>query len=227
MAVGASSFVATAIVTTTCGPVVLDSGVSIPLFLAGAFALIVIGTFIISHILRIRGKYGQRRDTLFILAAGSLPGLASASVFLYLTIDLAFARPLASVLLSIMLILLNFGLITSNNSTVDRSVGQKTRAHRDPYNREKSDASSGALPDIETIISPDRIVYLGKQYHLTPREVEIFKLLIQGHSPQELSGMLFISLSTTRSHIKSIYSKTDVHSQLELIRKFMWLPPQC
>jgi DNA-binding CsgD family transcriptional regulator len=222
-----SSFVAMAVVTITCGPVMLDINLSIPLFLAGTFALITMGAFVINRILSIGRRYGQLRNTLFLLMTSSLLGLVFASVFLYLTIDLTFARALASVLLSVLLMLLNFGLLASIGSTGDKPEEQKVTTRKDPRKQKEPGAAANGPPGIEMIISSDRIIYLGRQYHLTPREIEIFELLIQGHSPQELSKMLFISLSTTRSHIKSIYSKTDVHSQLELIRKFMWLPPQC
>jgi len=51
---------------------------------------------------------------------------------------------------------------------------------------------------------------------LTPTEFQVLKLIGQGKSNEEIAKILFISKNTVRSHIKSIYSKLDTHSRLQL-----------
>jgi DNA-binding CsgD family transcriptional regulator/MFS family permease len=51
----------------------------------------------------------------------------------------------------------------------------------------------------------------------TPRETEVFLLLGQGRSIANISGSLFVSENTAKSHIRSIYRKLGVHSKQELI----------
>ncbi|MEG2025259.1 MAG: helix-turn-helix transcriptional regulator [Gordonibacter sp.] len=58
---------------------------------------------------------------------------------------------------------------------------------------------------------------LARRCHLSPREVEVFFLLAKGRNRAFISEELVIGDETTKSHIKSIYRKTDVHSQQELI----------
>ncbi|MDW7759055.1 MAG: response regulator transcription factor [Acidobacteriota bacterium] len=52
--------------------------------------------------------------------------------------------------------------------------------------------------------------------HLTPTEFQVLRLIGQGKSNDEIAKMMFISKNTVRSHIKSIYSKLDTHSRLQL-----------
>ena len=53
---------------------------------------------------------------------------------------------------------------------------------------------------------------------LSPREREILGLLMKGERVPAIAQDLHLSPHTVRNHLKSIYQKTDVHSQSELIR---------
>lgn len=53
---------------------------------------------------------------------------------------------------------------------------------------------------------------------LTPRESEVHDLIAQGLTNQEIAKVLFISLSTTKVHVKHIYEKLGVRSRLEAAR---------
>jgi|AutmiccommuBRH23_1029490.scaffolds.fasta_scaffold00534_27 DNA-binding NarL/FixJ family response regulator len=52
---------------------------------------------------------------------------------------------------------------------------------------------------------------------LTPRELEIIRLISQGLSNQEISLNLSISINTTKSHIKELFSKLDAHNRIEAV----------
>ena len=53
---------------------------------------------------------------------------------------------------------------------------------------------------------------------LTPREAEVHELLAQGLTNEQIARLLFISLSTTKVHVKHIYDKLGVRSRLEAAR---------
>lgn len=57
------------------------------------------------------------------------------------------------------------------------------------------------------------------KYQLTPREKEILIALSEGTSYKAMAAQYFISLDTVRSHIKNIYSKMQVHNQLEAVSR--------
>ncbi|MEP2990295.1 MAG: response regulator transcription factor [Parasphingorhabdus sp.] len=51
---------------------------------------------------------------------------------------------------------------------------------------------------------------------LTPRELQIIKLIVEGCSNREVAGSLFISEHTVRKHREHINQKLDVHSPASL-----------
>jgi DNA-binding CsgD family transcriptional regulator len=58
-------------------------------------------------------------------------------------------------------------------------------------------------------------------YGLTPAECRVALLVGDGHAPRQIAGMVGVSVSTVRSQIKSVFSKTGVKRQGELIRLLM------
>ncbi len=55
-------------------------------------------------------------------------------------------------------------------------------------------------------------------YGLTPAECRVALLLSDGHAPRQIANMIAVTDNTVRSQIKSIFSKTGVRRQGELIR---------
>lgn len=55
------------------------------------------------------------------------------------------------------------------------------------------------------------------RYRLSPRESDVLRYLIRGRNAKHIAEKLCISESTAKTHIASIYRKTDVHSQQELL----------
>jgi LuxR family transcriptional regulator, maltose regulon positive regulatory protein len=53
---------------------------------------------------------------------------------------------------------------------------------------------------------------------LSPREQEVCELLAQGLTNEEIAKLLYISLSTTKVHVKHIFEKLGVHSRIEAAR---------
>jgi DNA-binding NarL/FixJ family response regulator len=54
---------------------------------------------------------------------------------------------------------------------------------------------------------------------LSPRELDVLRLLARGVRVEQISDQLFISASTVRNHIQSLLEKLDAHSQLEAVAK--------
>jgi NarL family two-component system response regulator LiaR len=55
------------------------------------------------------------------------------------------------------------------------------------------------------------------KYDLTPREMEVLVLLVEGLNNPEISENLHISIGTTRTHVSNIFSKLGVSNRAEAI----------
>jgi DNA-binding NarL/FixJ family response regulator len=56
-------------------------------------------------------------------------------------------------------------------------------------------------------------------YHLTPQETELLKLLVEGHYKKTAAREMGISIHTISFHLKNIYEKLQVHSKTEAVAK--------
>lgn len=62
--------------------------------------------------------------------------------------------------------------------------------------------------------------FLKKTYQLTPKEIEIARLIKNGNNNQEISNILSIEISTVKKHITHILEKTHETDRLKLIKLF-------
>lgn len=57
------------------------------------------------------------------------------------------------------------------------------------------------------------------EYHLTPHEVRLLKMLVQGHNYTSAAAELGVAFSTIAFHMQNIYQKLQVHSKSEAVSK--------
>lgn len=65
-----------------------------------------------------------------------------------------------------------------------------------------------------------------RHMQLTPREMEIVRLIAKGLTTDQIADSLFISPRTVETHRKNIYQKLNLHTNIELIQysfKKKWL----
>ena len=79
-------------------------------------------------------------------------------------------------------------------------------------------------------ISPDvarRVIHIFRDigppekadYDLTPHEVRLLKLMVEGHSYKSAAGILHVTPHTVSFHLRHIYEKLEVHSKSETVAK--------
>jgi DNA-binding NarL/FixJ family response regulator len=56
-------------------------------------------------------------------------------------------------------------------------------------------------------------------YHLTPHETRLLKLLVEGHNYKTAANELTVSIHTISFHLRAIYQKLQVHSKSEAVAK--------
>jgi PAS domain S-box-containing protein len=53
--------------------------------------------------------------------------------------------------------------------------------------------------------------------HLTPRQMQILRLLAHGHSTHQIAGELHLAVETVRNHVRRLLRALDAHSRLEAV----------
>ncbi len=71
---------------------------------------------------------------------------------------------------------------------------------------------------VESYRSPDKGISQSERYkQLTNREREVFQLIAEGHSTRQIADMLFVSVSTVKSHRAHLMEKLNIDSPVKLI----------
>jgi len=85
----------------------------------------------------------------------------------------------------------------------------------------------------DELVSALRQVYSGERYlppaiasrladrlvrpTLTPRELDVLRLVAKGRTNKELASAMFISKETVKTHLKALFLKLDVHDRTEAV----------
>ena len=62
--------------------------------------------------------------------------------------------------------------------------------------------------------------------HLTPRQVEVLRLLEQGRSTRQIAADLHLTTETVRNHVRHLFRALGVHSRLEAVAAVRAASPQ-
>ncbi len=63
--------------------------------------------------------------------------------------------------------------------------------------------------------------YLQRRYHMSPRELQVAKLVCQGFRNNDISKILHITLGTVKTHIRNIYRRVQVESKISMLLRFV------
>ena len=68
----------------------------------------------------------------------------------------------------------------------------------------------------------ERVEEIVETFALSPREREVFQLLLYGYMTDEIAGRLGVSARTVKFHQTNLLDKLDADSRLDLFRLFFW-----
>lgn len=54
---------------------------------------------------------------------------------------------------------------------------------------------------------------------ISAREIDVLELLAEGHSNQEISEQLFVTVNTVKTHLGRLYDKLDVSRRTQAVQK--------
>ena len=117
---------------------------------------------------------------------------------------------------------------TDKNIDETPSELEQINLHEESFTDLHEENSTDSSEENEEILdynvenSPENIMFNNfcNKHLFTEREKEIFELMIQNKSNQEISDELFISIGTVKTHIHNIYNKVDVKKKSSLMMKY-------
>ena len=60
-----------------------------------------------------------------------------------------------------------------------------------------------------------------EKYRMTPREIEIAKLICRGLSNEDIANVVQIRYGTVKTHIRNIYRRVHVKSKVAMLLRFI------
>ena len=85
------------------------------------------------------------------------------------------------------------------------------------------DAINGIVPVDDAAAKTPQVTFdercaaIAAAYSLTPRELEVFRMLARGRDAAYIQEQLVVSRNTVKAHVKHIYAKLGIHSHQDLI----------
>jgi len=64
-------------------------------------------------------------------------------------------------------------------------------------------------------------LYIQRCYHISPRELQVVKLVCQGLTNGDIAGKLNVKSGTVKTHLRSIFHKTRVRNKLTMLLRCM------
>jgi len=97
-----------------------------------------------------------------------------------------------------------------------------------PSEQIKKDKSENVNPGRSLYKQPDVALlndkqwrYVQRRYHISPRELEVAKLICRGYVNGDIAAKLDVKPGTVKTHIKSIFGKTHARNKITLLLRFM------
>jgi len=102
--------------------------------------------------------------------------------------------------------------------TKDCRIEEVAEAVRLAANGDRT-VSSGLAAGLLDQASQLQVELADDQSPITAREIEVLQLIAEGASPPEVAATLFISASTVKNHLSSIYDKLDARDRTQAVVK--------
>ena len=93
-------------------------------------------------------------------------------------------------------------------------IKQEKRENTDPGD------SIYTQPDV-ALLNEKQWLYIQRRYHISPRELEVAKLICRGYVNGDIAAKLKVKPGTVKTHIKSIFGKTHARNKITLLLRFM------
>lgn len=99
-------------------------------------------------------------------------------------------------------------------------LGQSQPTQKDKMENINPGDSVYKQPDV-SLLNDKQWAYIQKRYRISPRELEVAKLVCRGYVNGNIAKKLKVKPGTVKSHLKSIFGKTHARNKITLLLRFM------
>lgn len=71
------------------------------------------------------------------------------------------------------------------------------------------------------LLDENHWLHIQKRYRMSPRELQIAKLICQGLNNEQIAGNLKIKHGTVKTHVRNIYRRIRVRNKITMLLKFI------
>ena len=75
-------------------------------------------------------------------------------------------------------------------------------------------------PDV-ILLDDKQWLYIQSRYHMSPRELQIAKLVCQGLNNGDIANNLKVKPGTVKTHLRSIFGKTRARNKITMLLRFI------
>lgn len=74
---------------------------------------------------------------------------------------------------------------------------------------------------IVDLLDEKQLSYLQKRYHMSPRELQVAKLVCQGFNDEEIAKDLNLKHGTVKTHLRNVYRRVRVRNKITLLLRLV------
>ena len=71
------------------------------------------------------------------------------------------------------------------------------------------------------ILNESQWFFIRKRFRMSPRELEVAKMVCRGMTNEEIASKLGISSETVKTHLRNVYRRVHVQRKLDMLLKFL------
>jgi DNA-binding CsgD family transcriptional regulator len=80
--------------------------------------------------------------------------------------------------------------------------------------------SGGGRPQVR-IMDDSQWLFVRKSFRISPREMDVAKLVCSGFSNEEIASRLGIKITTVKTHLRNVYRRIRVQRKLDMLLMFL------
>ncbi|HUW19275.1 MAG TPA: helix-turn-helix transcriptional regulator [Sedimentisphaerales bacterium] len=96
-----------------------------------------------------------------------------------------------------------------------------SQSENEDREREKGPDESFYERPHTVLLNEKQWLYIQKRYNMSPRELEVARLVCEGLTNEEMADKLRVRPGTVKTHLRSIFNKSRVRNKISMLLRFV------